>query len=60
MQTLAMIFPISVGGFFLIGAGFLMGQGKYLVGAGVLLTGIWVVPFAMKYLPKAQDMFASL
>jgi len=60
MQILAMIFPITVGGFFLIGGGFLMGQGKYLVGVITILGGLWVVPVVMKLLPKAQSLLASL
>ena len=60
MGLLATIFPIGVTGLFLIGGGFLMGQGKYLVGVVTILGGLWVVPVLLKYLPKAQEMLASL
>jgi len=60
MGLLATIFPIGTTGLFLIGGGFLCGQGKYLVGVVTILIGIWVFPYAMKYLPQAQQMLSSL
>jgi hypothetical protein len=60
MGLLATIFPIGVTGLFLIGGGFLMGQGKYLIGVVTILGGLWVWPFIAKFGPKAQEIFASL
>ena len=60
MGVLATIFPLSVSGMFFIAGGFLAGQGKWAVGAGTVLTGLWVVPLGMKYWPQVQQFFQSL